>query len=465
MRDPNESWFGATILGRGGVIAHPKSEGDLVAIMRDPERFPSPLRPIGSAHSMTPCIAASTPEGVSRWGTLVDMSEMTKLRNDQTMRIESRDGSTLVTVPAGRTFIEVAKELRELANLQLRVNTELGTLTIGAGACGATKDSSFPDEPGQVCSDVVAMRLVLPNGEVKDFDESDPNFTALRCSYGLFGIATEVTFKAFPHQFISLVHEKLRPAEFPEHSARWLRDGKAVFLYLFPYRNQMVAELRSRPCRDEEHEHGRVRLKARNFFWEKGLHALQEAAGNSRHLQDLFDKILAEALVSVFKLCRISPVEQIVDFDVDDPKHKFTFSMWAFPEQTFAPILLEYFALCDRHKLTFRSGLPHVGYHISGDQSSMLSYSFDGPVWTLDPICPGHENIAQKAGWEAFLRDYNALCGSHGGVPLFNQTPLLDRALVRNAFRRRLEEYEQVRRGFDPTNRMLNGYFAELLGD
>ncbi len=100
-----------------------------------------------------------------------------------------------------------------------------------------------------------------------------------------------------------------------------------------------------------------------------------------------------------------------------------------------------------------------MGYRIAADQSSLLSYSFDGPVMTFDPCSTGNN------GWEAFLHAYNELCSSLGSAPLFNQTAHLTREQVVRAFGDRLPRFETYRRRFDPGDRMLNSYFRSLLTD
>jgi FAD/FMN-containing dehydrogenase len=467
---PEESWFGERIQGPGGVIARPGSEAEIAALLRDHGGHPSPVRPSGSRHSMTPCISALAPGGAEArgpWGTLVDLRAFTRLCDAgglptaEALRIDTQAGT--VRVPAGRTFIEVAHELRD-RGLQLRVNTELGTLTMGAAACGATKDSSFPGEPGQVCTDVVGMRLVTPGGDVVELNEGDPDLEALRCSYGLFGIVTEVTCRVEPHQDISIRHERLRLEEFASRSARWAAEGQAVFLYLFPHGGRIVAELRGKASRGPGSKEHSLRLETRNFFWEKGLHQAAKFVGFlPGRLQQLtldgLDRVLQEYFTKTLQIERVSPVSQVVDFDRDDPEHRFTFSMWAFPEHEFPGVLREYFDFCSRHAGDFRTLLPHVSYRIGQDRSSVLSYSFDHPVWTLDPIAPHGE-----PGWERFLREFNDFCSARGAVPLLNQTPFLERRHVARAFGERLSRFEAARRRFDPQGRMLNAYFAELLG-
>lgn len=467
----SKNWFG-TIQCSERTIEEPGDEDGLRKILCDAQRFPSPIRPVGSLHSMTECIAARAP-GQPRWGTLVSLRQLAK----QPLRLDlrqdpQRESVGKVTVPAGRTFISVARELRE-KDLQLRVNTELGPLTMGAAACGATKDSSFPDEPGQVCHDVVGMRLMKPDGEIKEFKEGDPDLDALRCSYGLFGVVTHVTFRVYRHQYISIRHEKLRVEEFEERRQQWVRDRQAVFLYMFPFAKEqrIVAELRSKSAASEGREES-VRLKARNYFWGEGLHRVGGAIRGlhfedlKRRAGDVQQKFVGEFLRQI-DLDAVSPVAQIVDFEklAEESKGKtpkFTFSMWAFPTQPaggrpFAEILAEYFSFC-KDAEGFSPLLPQVSYHIEKDTSSLLSYSHQSDVWTLDPIAAEGE-----PGWEKFAKAFNDRCSEWGGTPLFNQTPFLERRHVVRAFGDRLDRFEAARRRFDPGRRMLNDYFAKLL--
>jgi len=447
------NWYG-DIECYDGTPLQPRTEDEVIAILRDTERYPSPVRPMGSRHSVTACMAARAPGNPGRWGTAIDMKQLTG-----PIRVDRQAGT--VAVPAGRMFIDVARELREAHDLQFRVNTELGTLSMGAAACGGTKDSSFPGEFGQVCSDVLAMRLATPDGKVRELGSGDPDFDAVRGSYGLFGVVTEATFRVVPHQYINMEHVEIPLEDFEASSRRWLDGRTAVFLYLFPYagRNgRIVAELR-RKAESGKGDERSTRLAVRNYIWREGLPASAHAADQMpneklRALQiESTQWLLRKAIDLGLDLSRVSPVDQIVDFEKGG--EKFAFSMWAFSAQGFAGVLSEYVDFCRRQD--YRTSLPHVSYHIAQDRSSLLSYSWDGEVWTLDPVSTGTE-----AGWDEFLRNFNDRCSGWGGVPLFNQTPHLERRHLRG-FGDRLARFEAARRRFDPRDRMLNAYFAELL--
>jgi hypothetical protein len=99
----------------------------------------------------------------------------------------------------------------------------------------------------------------------------------------------------------------------------------------------------------------------------------------------------------------------------------------------------------------------NVGYRISKDQQSLLSYSYDGNVMTVDPVSTANP------GWEDFLDAYNVFCAARGGKALLNQTARLKRSQVQNSLGDRLKKFAAVRKTYDPGNRLLNSYFQDLL--
>ena len=78
---------------------------------------------------------------------------------------------------------------------------------------------------------------------------------------------------------------------------------------------------------------------------------------------------------------------------------------------------------------------------------------------TIDPVSTANP------GWPEFLAAYNEFCSDHGGVPLLNQTPLLTRAQVQKGLGSRWQAFAEARRKYDPGNRLLSGYFRDLLGE
>ena len=127
------------------VLATPESVEDLVEILTDEVRFPSPVRPAGSMHSTA---RMNGDDG----GTMVDMKAMNRI-------LHFTDDT--VTVEAGATYIVVSNALKE-RGLQFHVTTEIGNVTLGAMATAATKDISFPGGFGQISSYVTARAAGHP---------------------------------------------------------------------------------------------------------------------------------------------------------------------------------------------------------------------------------------------------------------------------------------------------------------
>jgi len=451
IRDATVHNWDGTWSYRPRVLVTPRTPEDIVAIMRDPVRFPSPVRPAGAMHSTA---RMNGDDG----GTMVDMTAMNRILGF---------GNDTVTVEAGATHAAVANALKE-RGMQFYVMTEIGNVTLGAFATAATKDSSFPGGFGQVSSYVTGLRLVTPTGEIKTYTERDDpeEMRLLRSSYGLFGIVFEVTIDVRPTTALAVHHVSLSLPEFRKNFPVYRAQGYAVMYYFFPFARRVVAELRRDNPAVPPTSYRRWRYRAR--FWRKyGPAGTQWIAAHfrSRPLRNLADRLhfllLRQALVRVLHSDCSWPHAQIITYRRDPGSNKYFFSMWAFDEARFFDIFEEYCDFCvDYEKKTgYRCDLPGVGYAIAEDQKALLSYSWDFSTLCIDPTSTGGED------WERFLRAYNDFCCARGGLPLFNQTPFLTREQVKKAFGNRLADFAKARREADPEDRLLDSYFHELLSD
>jgi L-gulonolactone oxidase len=443
-----KSWDG-TWTYRPAVLVTPESIEDIVEIMTDEVRFPTPVRPAGSMHSTA---RMNGDDG----GTMVDMKAMNRILHFT---------EDTVTVEAGATYIVVSNALKA-RGLQFHVTTEIGNVTLGAMACAATKDSSFPGGFGQISSHVTAVRLVTPQGQLREISESEnpKEMQIIRSSYGLLGIIYEVTIKVKPTTALAVRHYSLSLDAFRRYYPIYKARGFAVMYYIFPYVRRVVVELRKE--NPEVQPKSRVRWAYRNRFWRKYAPAvtlwIQKNAKN-RSLRAIGDKIhfflLRQGLVWFVRSDRTLPHAQIINYPRDPGDNKYLFSMWAFREGGFFDVLDEYCDFCAAYEKAtgYRCNLPSVGYAIARDCEALLSYSWEGPTLSIDPASTGGPE------WEEFLRAYNDFCSERRGVPLLNQTPFLTRDHVRRAFGTRLQQFGAIRREADPRDRLLDSYFRELL--
>jgi FAD/FMN-containing dehydrogenase len=438
------------------VVSHPRlvvearSVDDVVRVVKDHTRYPSPVRAHGSNHSTSYC-------GEADGGTVVDVSRM-----DRILEI----GPDFVRTEPGALLYHVAHELRR-HGLQFFVNIELGNLTLGAGACAATKDASMRGEYGQLNSYCIGMKVVTPAGDVVEITEDQPELLqAARSSYGLFGIVVEATFRLRPLQTMSVQHRLFTLEGFLEALPELRARGRSVMMFLFPFTNRVGVELRTYagPALPDAQARDRVWL-LRNYFWSKLVPTLArgivENVPAKRIRYGLVDGLNRGVQQSLRTLrdATTTPANQIILYPDTGGYSRYTFSIWGFPEERYPETLREYFAWARRYYRDhgYRCNMCHVGYRILQDQSSLLSYTWDGNVLTIDPVSSG------DPGWLPFLDAYNEFCHEHGGAPLLNQTRGLEPAHVQRAFGERLTRFEEVRRERDPEGRFLNGYFRTLL--
>lgn len=431
-------------------IVYALSPEQIAEVMKNAGDYPSPVRTIGSRHSTTHC-------GVSDGGTLLIMRRMERI-----LTIDAERGT--VTVEAGALYIDVARAL-EKHGLQFYVNVEIGNLTMGAAATTGTKDASMPGEYGQVCSYVDSVRMVLANGDIREVTDAEPELLrAVRSSYGLLGVIYEVTFRVKPLQAMAVHHRTFSVDAFAQALPGLREQGDSIMYYLYPFLDSVTVELRRylpgvQPA-------NRWIWIVRNYVWKSFAPALCHAAtryighrGIRFKLIDAFYRLTQWVLTRALHSRTTYAGDQIIRYPQRKGFSKYTFSIWAFPEEQIIPTLRAYYAFCRDYyaRHGYRCDMLNVGYRIAHDTNPMFSYSFAGTVMTLDPVA-----TAREAGWDDFLRAYNQFCSDHGGVPLFNQSKWLTREQVHKAFGERISEFESHRAALDPEQRLLNDYFREL---
>jgi hypothetical protein len=102
--------------------------------------------------------------------------------------------------------------------------------------------------------------------------------------------------------------------------------------------------------------------------------------------------------------------------------------------------------------------MPLGAYHIRLDTSSILSYTHEQEVFSIDPIHASTDDTA----WHNFLRQFNEFAMQHQGIPLLNQSPFIERKHVEAAYGQRWLDFAHWVKTMDPGGRMLNPFFANL---
>ena len=436
-----------TYTANPAVVTEAHGTDELVAIVSNPEKYPSPLRAFGSNHSTTPCALADG-------GTMVNTWPMNRV-----LEI----GADYVRVEAGALFIDVSKEL-ERHGLEFFVQLQIGNATMGSIACCASKDGSYPGVYGQAAAYCTAMTLVTADGRVVTVDGRQPELLRIaRSSNGLLGIVTEVTFRVRPIRPIALRHELMSIDRFLAELPAMLAGESSIAYYLFPWIGKVIVQVRT-PT-DAAGKPNRFAWRLRNWAT---AHIVPVGA---RAIGLLPGRWLRAALAGIFYRCaawflrlfiharKTHGCDQTMRYSHHPGIGRFTFSLWGFPREGFETVLRDYVDFLRRHyeQTGYRSYMLTVGYHVIRNDDALLSYASESDVMTIDPTAAG------EPGWDEFLDAFNEFCVSRGARPLLNQTPRLTAAQARQAFGDRLEELKRVRAEWDPEGRFFGRFFRDLL--
>jgi hypothetical protein len=153
--------------------------------------------------------------------------------------------------------------------------------------------------------------------------------------------------------------------------------------------------------------------------------------------------------------------DKTIDYRDTPASAKYAFTFWAFPRPQWLTVLRDYLDFADQHFKTtgFRCNMPLGAYHIRPDKNSILSYTYDQEIVSIDPIHASTDDTA----WHYFLQQFNDFAFQRKGIPLLNQSPFVERKHVEAAYGQRWLDFAKWVQTVDPNKRMLNPFFAALL--
>lgn len=436
------------------VVVTPETVDELQAILRDSDRYPGPVRAMGSFHSLTPCPSST--------GTVIRMSGMRRI-----LAVD-RDGLTM-TAEAGIQLADAAAELRQ-QGLQFHLNIEIGNATLGSLACCHSKDAMDGVDLGQVSSYVTAVKWVDPSGELREASEdSDAELLPLvRSSYGLAGVVYEVTVRMKPLEIIKFDYQVHDTFGLTQQDVEDVIAANECMV-AWTIGDTTILQTRNRTTRRKMSWLALVRRWAWTFFAAFiGRNLRYVPTPGLRHfLERLWlatQKLAYRALSAIGGFSLYGP-DKIMNYRETPPPARYAFTFWSFPRHTWVENLRSYVEFSEDHfrRHGFRCNMPLGSYFIKHDERSLMSYSHDGDTLSLDPIHSYREEDEQH--WYRFLREFNAWAHRRGGIPLLNQSPFVERDHVVAAFGDRWKRLCEWVREVDPHGRMRNEFFDELLVD
>lgn len=451
---PNQTVnYDGSITASPQQLLYPQSVEEIQAVLLNAAGYPSPVRAMGSYHSLTPCASSD--------GTMLNMSKMNAIVNIDEVNMT-------LTAQAGVQVIEASKALRA-RNLQLMTNIEIGNMTLGSAACCHSKDALDGIEFGQFNSYLLRVKWVTPSGGLAEAsEEASPDLLRMvRGSHGLVGVVYEVTFRIKP---IEVLHFTYLPRPVEEITQAEVDDllDSSEGLICWTVGKTCVFQVRKRV--NDAGILGSLQAAIRHGLWNFGEahtgHIIDSFIKNKK-LRDAaqkgnFDvgKLLYSTLHLFGGITMLAP-DKTIDYRRTPTSAKYAFTFWAFRRSEWVNTLRAYLDFADRYfeATGFRCNMPLGAYHVRRDTHSILSYTYDDEIFSIDPI---HASTDDEA-WHKFLRAFNDFAAARNGVPLLNQSPFVTRAHVEAAYGQRWLDFSKWVRSMDPDGRMLNPFFADLL--
>jgi len=429
-----------------------RRDRDIVKVLTNPKRFPSPVRPVGSNSTSTRCLH-------TQGGTQLDMTSLNRLL---------RFNAKTVTVQAGIRLRELAEKLAE-HGLELVGGCDDPDRTVGGAISSGSLTAAIPGEGGNLASSVVRLTLITPQGHRLDIgqDRADLLRVALM-SYGLLGVVCEVELRIRRIRSYAMRNKTLNFDELANYMPDLAQVRAAVKLFLLPYRDTAFVEVRVTGSKNRP-VHGWP-WKIRNWAWNSVLPRVVHSVGRVipiRQLREpLIDTVNEAAQVLVNRGLSASgsnSAEQSGQFrTLSRPQRptRIRYCTWAFPACQFGAVVTAYRDFCRTHYKAskFRCDLPTIAYRVDKNQSALLSPSFDEQVFSLSV------RTTDTDGWENFVIEFAEFATGFAGIPLFNQTCGITPGYVEDVFGERLAHIRAIRRRLDPNNRLLNQFFAEHIG-
>lgn len=436
------------------VYAVPETPEDLQELVRNKEKFPSPLVAIGSGHSNSGC-------NVVNGGTAVYMKKFHYIHEP---------GSNDIVVGAGMQLYEIHRFLADRKK-QLPFTPEIGNATIGSVACCCLKDAAIGQSSGIATNMIKAIKFVDASGNIKEAKRGDEGWELMMSSHGLFFIVYEVLLDVLPMKLViqNYVTTNANDKNFEAVYRKALEDNDGIFGLVNASTGKFICETRNFAKEDGkpngiENLYNRIDQNVFKYF--NPIMGAVETNWYSRSVRKIAMAGFGFMKISFTKGRRTFKNLKPIDYSYKYP-YRWDFHFWAYPVANFPTVVLPAFIKFLKEYKAQHPDFDEKGlmacYRIRVEKKAILSPSYDEDRMTLDPLRPVTTNQKLMESWDQFCFAYNEFAVQHGGKCTFNQTKVLSKSQVEKAFGNKWDQFKKARESADPEKRFLSGYFNKLM--
>ena len=209
---------------RAGAISHPETTAQVVKIVLNARLMGTSVKAFGRGHSKTEIMCP-------RNGGMAIVT-------DRLNAIHVDAGSNIVRVGGGATLEALTEKLIE-HNLMITGLPDHGGISV-AGAIATSAHGSSLMLSSTFADYLEGVVLVDGNAIVHRIGSSHPDFAAMSCNLGAFGIITEVTLRAQPLRKMFAHNYELNMSSFPNDIIQLARRHSFASVYYFSHSNVAI---------------------------------------------------------------------------------------------------------------------------------------------------------------------------------------------------------------------------------
>ena len=327
---------------------------------------------------------------------------------------------------------------------------DINTVTLGGALATGTHGTS-----GKLLSEyMVSCRLILANGTVKEINAEDDLINAVRVSIGTLGVMSTLTFKCEP---IYTLHVK----EGPENDKVWLpkikeRLSKHDFLRVLwlPHTDNGYVIIGDKIDKDKPVNTymGPSYLKHRR----NTSKALYKYSNKYPWTTSIANKLLYFGFFRSKKEHKGSLYQATV---TKSRGSTLELAEWTVALDKFPDLFKELKVLINSWS---NNSFVHIPMDIRFVQkdNSWLSYAYKQDTVTVGCVC---RNAADANEYEAF-KTVEQLFLKYGGRPHWGKRFAAKDTVLNNLYPK-WEDFKQVRKQLDPTNKFLNPYLLDVFNE
>ncbi|MDJ0814116.1 MAG: FAD-binding oxidoreductase [Woeseiaceae bacterium] len=433
----------------GPVTETPTDLNQLRRLLDPASRTPLPIRVQGAGSACNDC---NTTES----GTTICMTGL-----DRIIHVDSYNHT--VTTQAGVLVGDLVRELAE-HGLELPGSYDLAGRTVGGAIAAPCFGPAIGGGGSYFASNVITMKLLRPDGQVFSVEAGQNNLLgAFRMSFGTLGIIYEVKLSVRPIRTFTASHRRVSIDKFATIVDALASADVGIKFYLMPYRDRVYLDVRrydtdpgstyTTPWKLKDWGESTV---LPHIF--KSLNRVVPMQSVRYRLIDTISETTQNLVNSRYVKSGSNATSQS-DRARGKSGRRCFYSTWCFPAADFSMVVRAYRDFCARayEESQYRCDMPAVGYRLGRDPGSLLSPSFEEPMFALTSAS------TQERGWDDFVIDLAEFAEKYGGIPLISQSRALRAEHVIQSYNRRLDFFRRMRRKLDPDKRFLNPFLAQFM--